>query len=52
MATVAVTAVGAVHARALQLHVVGLIVTTMLVLDPEFPLQSVRVVFTVRVDTI
>ena len=52
MATVAVTAVGAVHAIALQLHVVGLIVTTMLVLDPEFPLQSVRVVFTVRVDTI
>ena len=52
MATVAVTAVGAVHAIALQLHVVGLIVTTMLVLDPEFALQSVRVVFTVRVDTI
>ena len=52
MATVAVTGVGAVHAIALQLHVVGLVVTTVLVLDPEFALQSGRVVFTVGVDTI
>ena len=52
LATVAVTGVGAVHAIALQLPVVGLIVTTLLVLDPEFALQSRRVVFTVRVDTI
>ena len=52
MATVAVTGVGAVYAIALQLHVVGLIVTTLLVLDPEFALQPRRVVFTVRVDTI
>ena len=52
MATVAVRGVGAVHAIALQLHVVGLVVTTVLVLDPEFALQSGRVVFTVGVDTI
>ena len=52
MATVAVTGVGVVHAIALQLHVVGVIVRTLLVLDPEFALQSRRVVFTVRVDTI
>ena len=52
MATVAVTGVGAVHAIALQLHVVGLIVTTLLVLDPEFALQSGRVVLTVGVDII
>ena len=52
MAIVAVTAVGAVQAIAEQLHVVGLIVTTILVLDPLFELQSARVVLTVRVATI
>ena len=52
MATVAVTAVGAVQAMAVQLQTVGLMVTTMLVLDPEFPLQSARVVLTVKVATI
>ena len=51
MATVAVTAVGAVHAMAVQLQVVGLRVTTILVLDPELELQLARVVLIVKVAT-
>ena len=52
MATVAVRGVGAVHAMALQLHVVGLVVTTVLVLDTEFALHSGRFVLTENVDVV
>lgn len=52
MATVAVTAVGAVQAIAVQLQVVGFNVMTMLVLEPELAAQSARVVLTVSVTVV
>ena len=48
---VATTAEGAVQAIAVQLHVVGLSVTTISVSEPPFAPQSVSKVFTVKVAT-
>lgn len=49
MATVAVTAVGAVHARELHEQEIGLIVTAIVLVVPEFDAQSAYVVVMVKV---
>ena len=49
MAIVAVVTVGAVQARALQSHVIGLMVTAIVAVDPLLAPQSARVVVIVKV---
>ena len=49
MAIVAVATVGAVQARAVHEHVIGLMVTAMVAVDPPLAPQSARVVLIVKV---
>ena len=49
MAIVAVVTVGAVQARAVHEHVIGLMVTAMVAVDPPLAPQSARVVLIVKV---